>query len=52
MTMTILIKPNLKVIKLEGITLKIAESIKKSIKELYNYTLTIKEPNDLLLKCV
>lgn len=48
-TMTILLKPNLKVLKLEGLTLKIAEAIKDSIKELYNYNLTIKEPNDLLL---
>ena len=48
-TMTILLKPNLKVSKLEGLTLKIAEAIKDSIKELYNYNLTIKEPNDLLL---
>lgn len=48
-TMTILLKPDLKVSKLEGLTLKIAESIKDSIKELYDYTLTIKEPNDLLL---
>lgn len=48
-TMTILLKPDLKVPKLEGLTLKIAEAIKDSIKELYDYTLTIKEPNDLLL---
>lgn len=48
-TMTILLKPDLKVSKLEGLTLKIAELIKESIKELYDYTLTIKEPNDLLL---
>ena len=48
-TMTIILKPDLKVSKLEGLTLKIAELIKESIKELYDYTLTIKEPNDLLL---
>lgn len=48
-TMTILLNPDLKVSKLEGLTLKIAEGIKDSIKELYNYNLTIKEPNDLLL---
>lgn len=48
-TMTILLKPDLKVSKLEGLTLKIAEAIKDSIREIYNYTLTIKEPNDLLL---
>lgn len=42
--MTILLKPDLKVSKLEGLTLKIAEGIKDSIKELYTYTLTIKEP--------
>lgn len=48
-TMTIILKPNLKIQKLEGLTLKIAEAIKEAIKELYEYTLTIKKPNDLLL---
>lgn len=48
-TMTIILKPNLKIQKLEGLTLKIAEAIKEGIKELYKYTLTIKKPNDLLL---
>lgn len=48
-TMTIILKPNLKIQKLEGLTLKIAESIKQAIQELYGYNLTIKIPNDLLL---
>lgn len=48
-TMTIILKPNVKIEKLEGLTLKIAETIKEGIQELYGYRLTIKEPNDLLL---
>lgn len=48
-TMTIILKPNLKIEKLEGLTLKIAQSIKEALKELYGYNLTIKVPNDLLL---
>lgn len=48
-TMTIILKPNLKIEKLEGLTLKIAEAIKEAIEELYCYNLTIKIPNDLLL---
>lgn len=48
-TMTILINENIQISNLDGITLKIAEIIKKSIKQLYNYNLTIKEPNDLFL---
>lgn len=48
-TMTIILKPNITVEKLEGFTLKIAECIKEAIKELYNYNLYIKKPNDLLL---
>jgi BirA family biotin operon repressor/biotin-[acetyl-CoA-carboxylase] ligase len=48
-TMTIILNENLEITKLEGITLRIAESIRDAIKELYNYTLTIKVPNDLLL---
>jgi len=48
-TMTIILNDNIKLSKLEGITLKIAEAIRYAILELYNYELTIKEPNDLLL---
>lgn len=48
-TMTIIIKPNFKTKQLEGLTLKIAETIKKAIQELYGYNLAIKIPNDLLL---
>jgi len=48
-TMTIILKLNWEVSKLEGLTLKIAEEIQKAIKELYGYNLIIKEPNDLLL---
>lgn len=48
-TMTIILKPNLKIQKLEGLTLKIAEAIKEAIQELCEYTLTIKKPNDLLI---
>lgn len=48
-TMTIILKPNIKIEKLEGFTLKIAEAIKQAVQELYSYELTIKIPNDLLL---
>lgn len=48
-TMTIILKPNLKIEKLEGLTLKIAQAIKEAIEELYGYELVIKIPNDLLL---
>lgn len=48
-TFTILLKNNLQIEKLEGFTIKIAEVIKDSIKELYGYSLQIKKPNDLLL---
>ncbi len=46
--MTIILKPKCTILELEGITIKIADIIKDSIKELYNCDLTIKEPNDLL----
>lgn len=48
-TMTILLKPHCNIEVLEGLTTKIAKTIKASIQELYGYMLTIKEPNDLLL---
>lgn len=47
--MTIIIKPKCTIDKIEGITIKIAELIKQSVKELYTYDLEIKYPNDLLL---
>lgn len=47
--MTIILKPNMKLEKLEGFTRTIAEDIKKAIKDLYNIDLNIKLPNDLLL---
>jgi len=47
--MTIILKPNMKLEKLEGFTRTIADDIKKAIKDLYNIDLNIKLPNDLLL---
>lgn len=47
--MTIILKPECNVKDLSGLTIKIAEEIQKSIKELYDIDLKIKEPNDLLL---
>lgn len=48
--MTIVLKPNKKVIELNNLTVDIAKAIQKAIQELYNIELTIKEPNDLLLE--
>lgn len=48
-TMTLLVKKEWKIEKLEGLTIKIAEAIQGAIQELFSYSLTIKEPNDLLL---
>lgn len=47
--MSIILKPKIKIKQLEGLTIKIANCMKKSIYELYNIDLNIKEPNDLLL---
>lgn len=47
--MTIILHPNCSVRKLDGISLKIAKIIKKSIFKLYGFDLKIKEPNDLML---
>lgn len=47
--MSIILKEKLNIYNLQGITLKIAECMKESIKSLYNIELTIKEPNDLML---
>lgn len=47
--MSILIKPNCDVNKLNNITTEIAKAIQDAIKEKYNINLEIKYPNDLLL---
>lgn len=48
-TMTIVLYPNCNIIKLEGLTTKIAQVMQETIKDLYEISLQIKEPNDLLL---
>lgn len=47
--MTIILQPSCKVKELEGLTVNIAKVIQDVIKELYGYSLDIKEPNDLFL---
>ena len=47
--MTIILKPNCSIRKLEGLTIKIAKCVQKAIEELYQISLEIKEPNDLML---
>lgn len=47
--MTIILMPKCNIEKLESLTLKIAESMKETIKDLYGYDLQIKYPNDLTL---
>lgn len=47
--MTIILKPQCRIDKLEGLTVKIAECMKKTIKGLYKIQLDIKAPNDLML---
>lgn len=46
---SILYKPNCQITKLDGLTIKIAEKIKKLIYKEYKIDLQIKEPNDLIL---
>lgn len=46
---TIILKPTCNIEKLEGLTVKIAECMKKTIDTLYQIQLEIKEPNDLML---
>ena len=46
---SILYKPNFKINKLDGLTVKIAETMQELIRELYDINLMIKEPNDLLI---
>lgn len=48
--MTIILMPKCNIEKLESLTLKIAESMKETIKDLYGYDLQIKYPNDLTLE--
>lgn len=47
--MTIIKHPKCKIEKLDGLTIQIAQTIQKIIKELYGYKLEIKVPNDLIL---
>ncbi len=47
--MTIIKHPKYKLSKLEGFTIKVANEIRKAIKDLYSIELDIKEPNDLIL---
>lgn len=47
--MTMILKPQCKISKLEGLTLQIAECMKKTIYDLYQIQLKIKKPNDLIL---
>ena len=47
--MTIIIFPNCNIQKIENITIDIAISIQKAIKEMFNVDLLLKEPNDLFL---
>ena len=47
--MTLILKPEINIDKLEGFTVAIAENIQQAIKELYGIELEIKLPNDLLL---
>lgn len=48
-TMTVIIYPNCDIKKLEGYTVKVAEAMRDTIKELYNINLKIKVPNDLII---
>lgn len=47
--MTIILHAQCKINDLKDLTVNIAKVIQKAIKELYGYSLKIKEPNDLLL---
>lgn len=47
-TCTIILKPNIEVKKIEGITLKIANIIVDTIYKIYNIKLDIKPPNDIV----
>ena len=47
--MTVVLNSNMKFTDLDGLTIKIAQWVQNTIKELYEYDLQIKEPNDLYL---
>ena len=48
--MTIILIPKCEIGELENLTIIIAQSMQKAIKELYGYNLEIREPNDLMLQ--
>lgn len=47
--MTIILHTKRKINELKDLPIEVAKIVQKSIKELYNYNLEIKEPNDLIL---
>ena len=47
--LTIILKPECSISRLEGLNVKIAKCMQKAIQELYGICLEIKEPNDLML---
>lgn len=47
--MTIILHTKRKVMDIKDLPIKVAKIVKKTIKELYNYDLKIKPPNDLML---
>ena len=47
--MTIILKPNININKLEGFTIEVAQNILSAIKDWYRIKLKVKLPNDLLL---
>ena len=47
--MTIILHTKRKINELKDLPIEVAKIVQKSIKELYNYNLEIKEPNDLML---
>ena len=47
--MTIILKPQCRISKLEGLTITIAECMKKATYDLYKIQLEIKKPNDLII---
>lgn len=49
LTFSILLKPNCNIKNIENLTIIIAETIVKTIKELYGYELEIKHPNDIVI---
>ena len=47
--MTIILMPKCDIGQLDNLTITVAESMQKAIKELYGYNLEIRNPNDLML---